>query len=55
MVVLLNDETHTFEQVVRQVVKSVGCDRKQAAAMATRVDHVKRALLFVSPNLAAAI
>ena len=45
-VVLYNDEEHTFDEVIVQLIKAVGCSFKEARSFAFEV-HVKgKALVF---------
>jgi ATP-dependent Clp protease adapter protein ClpS len=40
VVILFNDEVHTFEEVIRQLVKATGCSRSRAEDLAMTV-HTK--------------
>ncbi len=45
-VILFNDEIHTFDEVIVQLIKAVGCSFKEARSFAFEV-HVKgKALVF---------
>ena len=45
-VVLYNDEEHTFDEVIVQLIKAVGCSFKEARSFAFEV-HVKgKAIVF---------
>ena len=45
-VILYNDEVHTFDEVIVQLIKAVGCSFKEARSFAFEV-HVKgKALVF---------
>jgi len=45
-VVLYNDEIHTFDEVIVQLIKAVGCSFKEARSFAFEV-HVKgKAIVF---------
>ena len=45
-VILFNDEVHTFEEVIVQLIKAVGCSFKEGRSFAFEV-HVKgKALVF---------
>jgi len=45
-VILYNDEVHTFEEVIVQLIKAVGCSFKEGRSFAFEV-HVKgKALVF---------
>ena len=45
-VVLFNDEVHTFEEVIGQIIKATGCDLKKAEALTWEVHHAGKAIVF---------
>lgn len=48
-VTLFNDETHTFEEVIAQVQKAVGCPLEQAVRLTWMAHHNGRAIVFIGP------
>ncbi|KAF6024218.1 UBR2 [Bugula neritina] len=47
---LLNDEIHTYEQVISRLIKAVGVTNKEAVDFATTVDREGRAPVFTGPK-----
>lgn len=45
-VILLNDDVHTFEQVIRQLQKAIGCDVATAQAYAMEVHTTGSAKVY---------
>jgi ATP-dependent Clp protease adapter protein ClpS len=45
-VVLFNDEVHTFEEVIGQLVKATGCSRGEAEDMAWTVHNEGKATVY---------
>ncbi|WP_118838511.1 ATP-dependent Clp protease adaptor ClpS [Salinibacter ruber] len=45
-VVLFNDEVHTFEEVIGQLVKATGCSRSEAEDMAWTVHNEGKATVY---------
>ena len=45
-VVLFNDEVHTFEEVIGQLVKATGCSRGKAEALAWTVHNEGTATVY---------
>jgi ATP-dependent Clp protease adaptor protein ClpS len=45
-VILFNDEVHTFEEVIGQIIKAVRCAREKAEALTWEVHHTGRAVVF---------
>lgn len=45
--VLYNDETHTYEHVIHELVKAIKCDQKKATDYANSVDREGRAIIHV--------
>ena len=53
-VVLYNDEEHTFDEVIMQLIKAVGCSFKEARSFAFEV-HVKGKALVYTGDLPACL
>lgn len=49
-VILYNDDWHTFDDVIKQLVKSGACDRAQAEVHAWTVHTQGRAQVFQGPR-----
>ncbi len=45
-VVLFNDEVHTFEEVIGQIIKATGCDTAKAEALTWEVHSRGKAAVF---------
>lgn len=45
-VVLFNDEVHTFEEVINQIIKATGCDLSRAEEMTWEVHTRGKAIVF---------
>lgn len=45
-VILFNDEVHTFDEVIGQLIKATGCDSVKAEALAWEVHTKGKALVF---------
>ena len=45
-VVLFNDEVHTFEEVIGQIVKATGCSRDKAEDLAWTVHNEGKATVY---------
>jgi ATP-dependent Clp protease adaptor protein ClpS len=45
-VILFNDEVHTFDEVIAQLIKATGCDRTKAEALAMEVHNLGKAIVF---------
>lgn len=45
-VILFNDEVHTFEEVISQIIKATGCDTARAEALTWEVHHAGKANVF---------
>lgn len=45
-VILYNDEEHTFDEVIRQIVKATQCSRPRAEALTLEVHFRGRAMVF---------
>jgi ATP-dependent Clp protease adapter protein ClpS len=45
-VILFNDEIHTFDEVIGQLIKATGCSAQKAEALAWEVHTAGRAAVF---------
>jgi len=45
-VILFNDEVHTFEEVINQIIKATGCDSQTAEALTWEVHSAGKANVF---------
>lgn len=45
-VILFNDEVHTFDEVIAQIMKAVRCTRSRAEALTWEVHSAGRAVVF---------
>jgi ATP-dependent Clp protease adaptor protein ClpS len=45
-VILFNDEVHTFDEVIRQLVKATGCSESQAETLAWKVHSEGKANVY---------
>ncbi len=45
-VILFNDSTHTFEEVIGQIIKAIGCDTKKAEQITMEVHTKGKALVY---------
>ncbi len=45
-VILFNDDVHTFEEVIGQLIKATRCDRSKAEALAWEVHTQGKAVVF---------
>lgn len=43
---LYNDEVHTFEEVISQLIKALGCNRSKAEKIARKAHSEGKALVF---------
>ncbi|HEX9615038.1 MAG TPA: ATP-dependent Clp protease adaptor ClpS [Bacteroidota bacterium] len=48
-VILFNDEVHTFDEVIGQLIKATGCSSPRAEALAWEVHTRGKALVFDGP------
>jgi ATP-dependent Clp protease adaptor protein ClpS len=45
-VILFNDELHTFEEVIGQIIKATGCDQARAETLTWEVHNSGKACVF---------
>jgi ATP-dependent Clp protease adapter protein ClpS len=45
-VILFNDEVHTFDEVIDQIIKATNCPRPKAEALTWQVHHIGKANVF---------
>jgi ATP-dependent Clp protease adaptor protein ClpS len=45
-VILFNDELHTFDEVIDQLIKAIRCDHARAEALAWQVHSTGKAAVF---------
>jgi len=45
-VILFNDEIHSFEEVIGQIIKAVGCDTSKAETLTWEVHTKGKAMVF---------
>jgi len=45
-VILFNDEVHTFDEVIGQLIKATGCSTGKAEALAWEVHTLGKAIVF---------
>lgn len=50
-VILFNDELHTFEDVITQIIKAIRCAREKAEALTWEVHHTGRAIVYTGEML----
>jgi len=48
-VILFNDEIHTFDEVIDQLIKATGCDVGKAEALTWTVHHSGKAAVYEGP------
>ena len=48
-VLLFNDEVHTFEEVINQIIKATGCAQPKAEALTWEVHSSGKAMVFEGP------
>jgi ATP-dependent Clp protease adaptor protein ClpS len=48
-VILFNDEIHTFEEVIGQLIKALGCDTTRAESLTWEVHNNGKAAVFDGP------
>jgi ATP-dependent Clp protease adaptor protein ClpS len=45
-VILFNDEIHSFEEVIGQIIKAIGCDSTKAEALTWEVHSSGKAMVY---------
>jgi ATP-dependent Clp protease adaptor protein ClpS len=45
-VILYNDEIHSFDEVIGQIIKAIGCDSVKAEALTWEVHNSGKAMIF---------
>lgn len=45
-VILFNDEIHTFDEVITQIIKALGCDTQRAEALTWEVHSNGKAMVY---------
>jgi ATP-dependent Clp protease adaptor protein ClpS len=45
-VILFNDEIHSFDEVIGQIIKATGCDTTKAEALTWKVHNSGKAMVF---------
>ncbi len=45
-VILFNDEVHTFDEVIGQIIKATGCDIARAEALTWEVHNAGKAVIY---------
>jgi ATP-dependent Clp protease adapter protein ClpS len=45
-VILFNDEFHSFDEVIGQIIKAIGCDTNKAEALTWEVHSSGKAMVF---------
>jgi ATP-dependent Clp protease adaptor protein ClpS len=45
-VVLFNDDVHTFDEVIGQIIKAIRCDLEKAKALTNQVHNYGKAVVF---------
>ena len=48
-VILFNDEVHTFDEVIGQIIKATGCDTAKAESLTWEVHNSGKAAVFEGP------
>ena len=48
-VILFNDEIHTFDEVIGQIIKATGCDETKAEALTWEVHNTGKAMVYAGP------
>ena len=46
-VILFNDEVHSFEEVIGQIIKAIRCDLQKAEALTWEVHHNGKSVVFM--------
>jgi ATP-dependent Clp protease adaptor protein ClpS len=50
-VILFNDEVHTFEEVIAQIIKAIHCSREKAEALTWEVHNTGRSMVYAGDML----
>jgi ATP-dependent Clp protease adapter protein ClpS len=45
-VILFNDELHTFDEVIGQIIKAIRCAREKAETLTWEVHHTGKAVVY---------
>jgi ATP-dependent Clp protease adaptor protein ClpS len=45
-VILFNDEVHSFDEVIGQIIKATGCDQTKAESLTWEVHNSGKAMVF---------
>ena len=48
-VILYNDEVHTFDEVIAQIIKAIRCDSMKAEALTWEVHNTGKSAVFEGP------
>jgi ATP-dependent Clp protease adaptor protein ClpS len=48
-VILYNDEVHSFDEVINQIIKAIRCDTPKAEALTWEVHSIGKAAIFEGP------
>ncbi len=48
-VILYNDEDHTFDEVITQIIRATGCSADTAHSLTLEVHHRGKAMVFEGP------
>ncbi|MBI3003943.1 MAG: ATP-dependent Clp protease adaptor ClpS [Ignavibacteriales bacterium] len=48
-VILYNDEVHTFDEVIGQIIKAIRCESVKAEALTWEVHNTGKAVVFEGP------
>ena len=48
-VILFNDDIHSFDEVIGQIIKAIGCDTAMAESLTLEVHNNGKAMIFEGP------
>ena len=48
-VILFNDEVHSFDEVIGQIIKATGCDQTKAEGLTWEVHNSGKAMVYEGP------